>query len=129
MMKTVTIYSQDTGGIHSCITCPSHEIPLNIPEGHAAIEGFYSAEHFTVENGIPKEKPTKTPEEIEAEELAKAWEQLRRDRDFKLSVCDWTQVPDAPVDRDAWAVYRQALRDVPQQAGFPTDIIWPEKPQ
>ena len=30
--------------------------------------------------------------------------------------------------QDAWAVYRQALLDVPQQAGFPNDVVWPVKP-
>jgi len=32
------------------------------------------------------------------------------------------------TDAEAWKVYRQALRDVPQQAGFPLDIDWPEMP-
>jgi len=52
----------------------------------------------------------------------------RSQRDALLSQSDWTQVPDAPVDQAAWADYRQALRDVPQQAGFPTEITWPVKP-
>ncbi|AZB56845.1 phage tail protein, partial [Cereibacter sphaeroides] len=45
-----------------------------------------------------------------------------------LAACDWTQVADAPVDRAAWAAYRQTLRDVPEQAGFPAGIAWPEPP-
>jgi len=52
----------------------------------------------------------------------------RTQRDALLSESDWTQVPDAPVDQAAWAEYRQALRDLPQQAGFPTEITWPQKP-
>ena len=52
----------------------------------------------------------------------------RKKRDQLLADSDWTQVPDAPVDQAAWATYRQALRDVPQQTGFPTDINWPAKP-
>jgi hypothetical protein len=52
----------------------------------------------------------------------------RNQRDTLLTQTDWTQVADAPVDKAAWAAYRQALRDVPQQAGFPTTITWPEKP-
>jgi len=55
--------------------------------------------------------------------------QARSQRNALLSQSDWTQVPDAPVDQQAWANYRQALRDVPQQAGFPTDITWPVKPE
>jgi hypothetical protein len=55
--------------------------------------------------------------------------QARSQRDALLSQSDWTQVPDAPVDQAAWAEYRQALRDLPQQAGFPTEIDWPVKPE
>lgn len=53
---------------------------------------------------------------------------VRRNRDRLLTASDWTQVADAPVDQAAWATYRQALRDVPQQAGFPDNITWPEVP-
>ena len=49
-------------------------------------------------------------------------------RNTLLSDSDWTQVLDAPVDQTAWAAYRQALRDVTAQEGFPWDIEWPTKP-
>jgi hypothetical protein len=55
--------------------------------------------------------------------------QMRSYRNTLLSDCDWTQLPDAPVNTQAWATYRQALRDVTSQTGFPWDIQWPEKPQ
>ena len=53
---------------------------------------------------------------------------VRADRAQRLADSDWTQVADAPVDKQAWATYRQALRDVPAQAGFPWDVQWPEQP-
>jgi hypothetical protein len=53
---------------------------------------------------------------------------IRAERDRKLVESDWTQVIDAPVNQEAWAAYRQALRNIPQQDGFPTVIVWPEKP-
>jgi hypothetical protein len=53
----------------------------------------------------------------------------RSERDILLSASDWTQVADAPVDQAAWATYRQSLRDIPQQAGFPSNIMWPSKPE
>ncbi|MEN8659818.1 MAG: phage tail assembly chaperone [Marivita sp.] len=53
---------------------------------------------------------------------------FRHNRDHLLAASDWTQVADAPVDAAAWAAYRQALRDVPAQAGFPDNITWPEAP-
>jgi hypothetical protein len=55
--------------------------------------------------------------------------QARDQRDVLLSQSDWTQVADAPVDQAAWATYRQALRDVPSQAGFPENINWPTRPE
>jgi hypothetical protein len=54
--------------------------------------------------------------------------QVRVARDGLLSASDWTQVSDAPVDKAAWAAYRQALRDIPQQAGFPENVTWPITP-
>jgi hypothetical protein len=60
------------------------------------------------------------------EELAR---QMRNKRAELLYACDWTQFPDVPqATRDAWAPYRQALRDVTSQSGFPQNIIWPTKP-
>jgi hypothetical protein len=50
---------------------------------------------------------------------------VRGFRDAQLVKSDWTQVADAPVDKAAWATYRQALRDITQQAGFPWDVQWP----
>jgi hypothetical protein len=56
--------------------------------------------------------------------------ELRAKRDFLLATSDWTQIADVPQTiKDKWAPYRQALRDVPQQAGFPDNIQWPVKPE
>lgn len=55
-------------------------------------------------------------------------EQVRAQRNSLLSASDWTQVADAPVDQTAWAAYRQALRDVPDQEGFPANVVWPVPP-
>jgi hypothetical protein len=60
----------------------------------------------------------KTAEDIAAEADTKA-AQLRRQRDIALMNSDWTQVLDAPVDRTAWATYRQGLRNLPQDPNFP----------
>ena len=55
-------------------------------------------------------------------------DQVRLERDGLLLTSDWTQLPDATVDQSAWAAYRQALRDMPQQAGFPDNVTWPTAP-
>lgn len=71
--------------------------------------------------------------DMTAEEVASRNEgqaaQIRAERNAKLSASDWTQVADAPVDQAAWATYRQALRDVTAQAGFPWTINWPAQPE
>ena len=53
---------------------------------------------------------------------------VRRTRTEKLKDSDWTQIADSTADKAAWAVYRQALRDVTQQSGFPWTIDWPTIP-
>ena len=66
-------------------------------------------------------------EEIAERTEAKAVE-VRADRNQRLAACDWTQLSDAPVDAAAWATYRQELRDIPEQEGFPWDVEWPPMP-
>ena len=75
--------------------------------------------------------------DIEARELEwalGAGDRVREDRDHRLLEVDafvgnplrWASLDAAT--QDAWAAYRQALLDVPQQAGFPNDVTWPTKP-
>jgi hypothetical protein len=54
---------------------------------------------------------------------------VRVQRNDLLAACDWTQLADAPGNSLNWANYRQALRNVPQQAGFPWEVVWPTAPQ
>lgn len=55
------------------------------------------------------------------------WPIVRAERNKRLAACDWTQLPDAPVDAAAWAAYRQQLRDITNQPN-PFDIVWPSEP-
>lgn len=74
------------------------------------------------ENGYPVLKTvSKTTDELSA--------QARVKRALLLAACDWTALADAPLDesaRAAWTSYRQSLRDITSQPGFPVDIEWPE---
>ena len=55
--------------------------------------------------------------------------QIRAERNTKLGATDWTQAADAPQSvKDIYAPYRQALRDVPTQSGFPNQVVWPTSP-
>ena len=71
------------------------------------------------------------------QECENAWQEIktlvalrpvRYKRDKLLSDCDWTQIPDAPVDAKAWALYRQELRDLPANTKDPRHPVWPIVP-
>ena len=68
-------------------------------------------------------------DEAKAAKDAEQAKAVRATRNTKLSDCDWTQLADAKVDSLEWANYRQALRDVPAQAGFPHEVEWPTSPE
>ena len=71
---------------------------------------------------VPVPEPTN-------EELARI---VRGTRDAKLSETDYLVVPDYPISEENLAevkVYRQALRDITEQTGFPKDVIWPDLPK
>jgi len=94
------------------------EEPLDagwVQSDDADIGDLYDGEIFTA--------PPPSQEEIDA-----AWKTLRAQRDAKLSASDWTQLADAPVDDLVWAVYRQALRDLPANTSDPLNPVWPEMP-
>ena len=56
---------------------------------------------------------------------------MRQKRDRLIATTDYLVTPDYPISDDRLAkvkTYRQALRDIPEQSGFPRTITWPEKP-
>jgi len=71
--------------------------------------------------------PQYTAQEIEDN----MWATIRGQRDMLLSTSDWTQLVDSPLtdpDKAEWSVYRQALRDIPQDYPTGSGIVWPEAP-
>ena len=70
-------------------------------------------------------------DETKAAKDAEAAKAVRASRDGKLAECDWVVIKNLELNQNipgVWEVYRQGLRDVPAQAGFPYDITWPTKP-
>jgi hypothetical protein len=95
----------------SSIDCEAH--------GRAIFAAAVAGEYGLVAEYVPPSSPT-------TEELAVI---ARAERNLLLAATDWTQAADVPqATKDLWAPYRQALRDVPEQSGFPSDIQWPVKP-
>lgn len=79
-------------------------------------------------DGTWQEEWVQTETSAEAREGNKKWYShlIVTHRNLLLTQSDWTQMPDAPLtNREAWKTYRQALRDVPLQEGFPFNVQWP----
>ena len=68
-----------------------------------------------------------TPEQVTERTEAKAAE-VRQQRNELLAACDWTQVVDISLDPASWVSYRQELRNITAQPGFPHTVTWPEEP-
>ena len=91
--------------------------------------------HTTVEGNIP----FTAEEEAEWDAKKAAWNagandrkaaEVRAERNAKLAATDWPQAADTPqAIKDKYAPYRQALRDVPAQNGFPNTVVWPTQPE
>jgi hypothetical protein len=70
------------------------------------------------------------PSKVQAK-IQQAWTALRTERNQILAQSDWTQLQDAHLSaekKSAWADYRQALRDLPENATDPTQVTWPVSP-
>lgn len=57
-----------------------------------------------------------------------AWENLRIERNARLTASDWTVLGDSPTPTAAWKAYRQALRDLPSNTTDPSNPVWPTPP-
>ena len=121
MMEIRSPIYTTNGNITCEINHPKHGwIPTTAsPDDPHTADVFAAAEALGPAAYVPPPPPT-------SEEVASS---VRIERDKLLTQSDWTQVADAPVDQAAWATYRQALRDIPQQAGFPYSVTWPTKPE
>ncbi len=92
------------------------------------LDGVFVQQWTIVEKYTAEEKAAMLAQQAEQAELAAATS-VRNQRNALLTASDWTQVADAPVDAAAWATYRQALRDITLQAGFPHSVTWPTQPE
>jgi hypothetical protein len=77
---------------------------------------------------IPSRTAAENEASYKAMKDAEQAKSVRQTRDTKLADSDWTQVADAPVDKVVWATYRQALRDITAQSGFPWNVTYPTSP-
>jgi len=101
------------------VTPPYHEpATQSLEEGPAVLVNGVWTQNYIVSD---------LSADASAAKVGAQWNVVRAERNKLLADCDWTQLPDAPVDAAAWATYRQALRDITTQAN-PFAIVWPESP-
>jgi len=134
-----TIYNTTTGQIERVIECPPEMVCIQFDSAtHAALEGSFNDSSYYVEAGVPVAMPPKpTPHHvfdytskqwIDPRTPETEWSLVRAERNRLLQESDWTQLPDVPIaTKDAWAEYRQALRDITEQPD-PFNIVWPVPP-
>ena len=89
-----------------------------------------------VSTGAIVQIPYTTEEQAEYDAKKAAWDagsdtrkatEVRAERNAKITACDWRVLPDVS-NSDVWKTYRQALRDIPAQSGFPNNVTWPDAP-
>lgn len=90
----------------------------NVVEGRPSLIGGVWTQQWVVTDASADQLTERT----EAQ-----WGAVRTKRNRMLADCDWTQLPDAPVNATDWATYRQALRDITTQTD-PFNIVWPQEP-
>lgn len=103
-------------------------LPVRLEEG--VVDEKFVGSTFTItptEVIETKQWRKYTDEEVAENNVQKA-SQVRSERNKKLADTDWTQLADAPVDSLAWSNYRQQLRDLTTQPGFPHVVVWPNTP-
>lgn len=133
-----SIYNKKTGQILRTISVPLELINNQLYSDEWYIDGWFPDNVYYIENGIPTIFPIKPSEHhifdysikqwVDPRTSDTEWPIVRDKRNQLLAASDWTQLPDVPLaTKEAWAIYRQALRDITEQPD-PFNIIWPTPP-
>ena len=126
----------DTGRIHSTGYCPEEMVDLQRTPGLNLSRGVADFKTQYVDNGVLVDMPPRPSLHHKFDYTVKqwvpnadsAWQEVRNRRTRLLQESDWTQLPDVPLaTKEAWATYRQALRDITEQPD-PFNIAWPTPP-
>jgi hypothetical protein len=134
-MKNFIVYER-SGKIVRTGNCLDNDFFL---QGEKVLEGLANYENQYIENNLIVNMPPKPNGEAYFDYDTKQWVldylnqelSVKLQRDDLLYKSDWTQIPNnplAPEQQEAWAVYRQELRDVTSQSGYPFNVIWPTPP-
>lgn len=104
--------------------------PCNPPDHDYLTQNCFRTEPKLVEDVWTESWEVVTASQEESQQrFSELEDSIRNQRNELLKDCDWTQLADAPVNALAWANYRQNLRDITAQTGFPRNVDWPKKPE
>lgn len=135
-MKHFVIYKQ-SGEVVASGTSFNPEIMEDEERSVLIIDQPVHLDSVYVKNRTLIPKPVKPAENYAFNFEKEVWEldtasvlsEVLRKRANLLNSSDWTQLPDVPLaTKEKWGGYRQALRDITKQAGFPIEIDWPIPP-
>ena len=119
---------------------PQTSFPKIIDESTLNSFNIFKVDEVTPPHVDPKTQAASYTIEYQNNKWVQIWEvrnlpdyiaakNIREARSSLLGQSDWTQLKDVPLEISSeWALYRQALRDIPQQTGFPYDVEWPIPP-
>lgn len=116
----------------------AHPFDQKLPNERISELGIWSQAITTFEEESLR-RAQKELDELAAIEAARDYlEEFRQERNFRLDICDWTQLPDSPLtesEKTLWSVYRQELRDLPENTTDPKPLVddpnhpsWPIPP-
>lgn len=106
-------------------------------QGELVLEGIADDATQYIQDGAVVNMPPKPGEFYVFDYSTKSWipntasadSAARSQRNLLLARSDWTQLPDVPLTtKNSWATYRQELRDVTSQSGYPFNVVWPIPP-
>lgn len=116
------VYDAITGDILRTGGCSAGHVDIQAQPGEVAIAG--TADQATQKHDIAS--GTLVPRAKTADEYVG---DAMRQRYTLITASDWTQLPDVPLaTKAAWATYRQSLRDITLQPGYPQSVVWPTPP-
>lgn len=144
--RRMSVEDAETAGL---ITVGEQQIAQWKNGGYVVKADYREAKYWKKETGEPVEfqigdEPDDTMTDIDPADSEAVWfesggywyvpteiksQRIRTDRDMKLKECDYIMMPDYSLtDKSQWEAYRQELRDITEQPGFPDEITWPVKP-
>lgn len=134
------LYKLNTGEITRNINCPENLIQSQLNTDESFIVGVADDETQYISKQLIVNKLEKPNWFYDYNYQIHSWVinepklifQIIQQRNNLLISSDWTQIPNGPLTleiKEKWAVYRQQLRDITSQPGYPFNVVWPTQPE